>query len=149
MPLIIPPFPKQRMLPKDILDYVSSYYIEDPSRRSFQGEGGTYRCEYLNDKQTKCCGIGLLVTDECRYRLAATDSAIELLLDESELDEKDWRPELQHLALHSTPIAAEFLEELQRFHDRSTHWHAGGLTEEGRGYLDAMREKWDCIERFE
>lgn len=129
----------------EIIEEISKYYIEDPTRRAYRARG----CSYLQENGNKCA-LGYCFNDKANF------DYIGDIYDYIESQkEKNLNFSLdQHLKEEYKGHSSSFWKSLQIFHDDENNWFTNKqrqtldysnpkLTEEGNEFLTILKNKYN------
>jgi hypothetical protein len=125
------------MTKKQIIDEISSIYINDPSKRAYSSSHG---CQYLTE-DGRMCAVGqcLLEPENMLFggisvRVEQEEGLFGVTKISSWLDSK-LKPEYRG---HDVM----FWQNLQDFHDFNHHWRGNTITEDGKNHLQTLYDKY-------
>ncbi len=117
---------------QDVIKDFEDFYGSDPSRRCLDGHD---RCRYRSHDGDSMCAVGKWLDFGTWFKEAMNElSATDLIHDNGE-GCAIFKEEVRHIR------DPNFWQDLQRMHDREVNWNEEGLTETGKGLLNALKER--------
>lgn len=119
---------------QDVIKDFEAFYGSDPSRRCLDGHD---RCRYRGSQDhDSMCAVGRWLDfgawfKENMNRMAAND-----LIHENGNGWAIFKEEVRHIQ------DIDFWQDLQQLHDKEVNWGEEGLSETGKGMLNALKERY-------
>lgn len=126
-----------RKTPLEIINETAEFYISDPSRRSLtnlkHSESDLFDCVYVSTNGNNCA-FSRCCTDEGKQKLHNEYEGKSVLSLHEPID--------FFLKEEYKGLSNGFWNLIQTFHDNKHYWNDDGITEEGKQYLDKIRNEY-------
>jgi hypothetical protein len=126
----------------EIIDETVAYYSEDPNRRAVV----MTTCKYRTP-DGRMCAFGRCMTEESLELYGDFQGGVMRLL--LKCYDRPLSDVILLTTVINTPLKEEyqgheltFWTNIQRLHDDFDYWNSDGLTEEGKEYVEVMKNKY-------